>query len=135
MSELKNITKMKKELLKEFSKWLNKEDRQNREIKKYVEKMLDEWILYLTRQTNISYGEEKLKTIWWFIWELKNGFTKVGEILNYPPEKVRIKIKTDETDIDFLMREDEAKGLLYGLSKVVFELGNKNVGIKKSNKK
>jgi hypothetical protein len=29
-------------------------------------------------------------------------------------------------DIDFLMTENEAKGLLYGLSKVIFELGNKS---------
>ena len=67
---------------------------------------------------------KKLKTKWWFVWELKNGFTKVGEVFNFPPEKVRIKIKTDMVDIDFLMREDEAKSLLYGLSKVVFEIGN-----------
>jgi hypothetical protein len=68
---------------------------------------------------------KKLKTKWWFVWELKNGFTKVGEVLNFPPEKIRIKIKTDMVDIDFLTREDEAKGLLYGLSKVVFEIENK----------
>jgi hypothetical protein len=116
---------MKEKLFKEFSEWLNEEDRNNWEIERHVEAILDEFILYLTKETNIPYGKENIKTKWWFIWKLKNGYAKVGEVLNYPPEKVRIKIKTDKTDIDFLMREDEAKGLLYGLSKVIFEIGNK----------
>jgi hypothetical protein len=33
---------MKEKLLKEFSEWLNEEDRQNWEIERYVEAMLDE---------------------------------------------------------------------------------------------
>jgi len=71
--------------------------------------------------------KRKLKTKWWFIWILKNGYTKVGEVLNFPPERIRIKIKTNMVDIDFLMREGEAKGILYGLAKVIFEIGNKKV--------
>jgi hypothetical protein len=35
---------MKEELLKKFSEWLNEEDRNNWEIERYVEAMIDELI-------------------------------------------------------------------------------------------
>jgi hypothetical protein len=40
---------MKKELLKEFSEWLNEEDRNNWEIERYVEAMLDTFEEHITK--------------------------------------------------------------------------------------
>ena len=68
---------------------------------------------------------KKRRTKWWFVWDVPNGYFKVGEIFNAPPEKVRIKIKTDRIDNDFEMRKDEAEAAVYGLSKTLFEIGQK----------
>jgi hypothetical protein len=44
---------MKEELLKEFSEWLNEEDRNNWEIERYAEAMLDELILFLRKELGL----------------------------------------------------------------------------------
>jgi hypothetical protein len=51
---------MKEKILKEFSEWLNEEDRNNWEIERYVEAMLDNWTLFLAKEIG-SFLKKNLK--------------------------------------------------------------------------
>jgi cell division septum initiation protein DivIVA len=53
------MRKMKEKLLKEFSEWLNEEDRKNWEIERYVEAMLDEIIIEMEKMEEIINKQEK----------------------------------------------------------------------------
>lgn len=73
------------------------------------------------------------KTKWWFTYELTNGDIKVGEIINDPVEKIRIKTLFPKSQVDMQMRTDEALALAQGIIKTVFEMEYSK--LEQSNKK
>ena len=69
----------------------------------------------------------KAKTKWWSIYELKNGSIKVGEIIDDPVEKIRIKTLFPDAQVDLRMRLDEALALAQGIIKTNFEIERKKI--------
>jgi len=67
------------------------------------------------------------KTKWWTTYELTNGTIKVGEIINDPVEKIRIKTSFPKAQNDIEMRLDEALSVAYGIIKTAFEIERKKL--------
>ena len=67
------------------------------------------------------------KTKWWFTYELTNGDIKIGEIINDPVEKIRIKTLFSDAKVDLWLRKDEALSIAYGIIKTIFEIERKKI--------